>query len=231
MAFEDNIYKTLERGRGYKWGRAWSTRFEGENKDRFVLKHYDTDILVVDMVKKVILGWDGWSSSDRDALNSTRIVLGNRGYLKEKHSRGQFTFKPVSAPQGLWFWDKDGKLMGRAMKPIKVDVQKKKAKTRKKIIDRNIRMWKTRIETGELASGGGECWGISMGIQECETCDQFAKPSCGGGVRFLGKVLSAKGYRYPGMFLGDSKGPKTEVMLQNWDTISRALRAYYNKKL
>lgn len=42
----------------------------------FTLRHWNTDILVVQISSRSVIKWDGWSASDRDALNTAADTIG-----------------------------------------------------------------------------------------------------------------------------------------------------------
>jgi len=122
------------------------------------------------------------------------------------------------------------------LKPIKDKEIAKRGKEANERIRIFLKEMESRIAEGRLADGGGECWGISMGIQKCEECQYLARTNCGGGVRLINKALEEKGYGCPAIFFcrSDENGkgtPDAGVMEKNWDRISDALRGFLKKKL
>lgn len=120
---------------------------------------------------------------------------------------------------------------------ITPEALQKKVKDYAKRVSSFLNEMKSRIDNDGLASGGGECWGITMGMQECHECEYLARTNCGGGIRLIEKALAEKGYRHPALFFCkfDDKGagkPDKVVMQEHWEHyIKPALRTYIKKRL
>lgn len=120
---------------------------------------------------------------------------------------------------------------------ITPEALQKKVKDYTKRVSSFLNEMKSRIDNNGLASGGGECWGITMGLQECHECEYLSRTNCGGGIRLINKALTEKGYPCPAIFFCKSNGngggiPDTETMQKNWEHfIKPALRTYIKKNL
>lgn len=155
----------------------------------------------------------------------------------------------ISQERGVWYlfdWRARDKkyIWGDGVEiPLKKPLSMLKAIDDKKIVadakklNEPIRCFmaemKSRVDNGKLSMDGGECWGISMGMQECKDCEHFCTTNCGGGVTLLAKAIESR--RSPmavALFMGNSEGkPGLERIRKNWDGISRDLRHWLKKSM
>jgi len=72
MDFSERIERTLEKRRGYSWGRSYRTEYEGSI---FTLRHYGTITLQVDLDRRAVLRSYIYGVSDRESVSSTLEIL------------------------------------------------------------------------------------------------------------------------------------------------------------
>jgi len=118
------------------------------------------------------------------------------------------------------------------LKPVsKEKIAERSAEFAEKV-SRFIKEFKRRVDNGTLAMDGGECWGISMGMQKCEECSSLGTTRCGGGIRLLVQAVGRGNPHWVGMYLADSEGKASlDKIRKNWKDISHDLRYWLKKKL
>jgi len=142
------IIRTLFRARGYTYGH-YQTEFNG---DVFCLFHYRTCILRVDLSKKQIIDYDGWSNSDRQMLHCALWRLGLHDY--------DITLNSNEPPMGLVIWYQNAPMRKEGagpytladLKPDEVDWLKRKKKDvllRKAVEGRTWHRWAYTILYGQ----------------------------------------------------------------------------------
>ena len=80
------IENTIKHKRAYAWGRGWFSDF---HEGILYIQHYSTVILVYDTEANALISWDGWSTSDRNMLNTVFSVLNAPYYARIREWRLQ----------------------------------------------------------------------------------------------------------------------------------------------
>jgi len=238
---------------GYTKCHGW---VKGEIRDKVIkennIVHYllwDNEIarLVGNTLTLSDCGWQTNTTQDRlnAILKRVNTVKGEFFIQKERHvwylryrEWDEKEEKFINSQSFKWGKETvfDLKNPFKRLKPFDTEAIDKKAKEMKKTVDKFVREMKIRVEKGELQTGGGECWGVLMGLSECHECQYLASPICGGGAHLILKALTEKKYLHPAIFMckQDEKGnvvPDNETILNNWDTIKKALSDFIRKSL